>query len=181
MTESHDGPAEGPLSKTQRPRSPRPRDAASIMLLDRSQAHVRVLVGKRNKAHVFMPDLHVFPGGRRDTSDHKLPWAGDIHPTVLERLKTCYGHRASESRLRAIALAALRELHEEASIAVGRKDCGNTKLPFLPDLHKLALYGTGDYPSGISAPVSTPTFSPFSRTRQVLVPRISATAGSSKI
>jgi len=161
VTESHDGQAEGPLSTTQRPRSPRPRDAASIMLLDRSQAHVRVLVGKRNKAHVFMPDLHVFPGGRRDTSDHKLPWAGDIHPTVLERLKTCYGHRASESRLRAIALAALRELHEEASIAVGRKDCGNTKLPFLPDLTNLRYMARAITPPGFPRRFDTHFFALF--------------------
>ncbi|WP_426123593.1 NUDIX hydrolase [Pararhizobium sp. PWRC1-1] len=129
-------------------RSPRPREAASIMLLDRSQDCVRVLVGRRNKAHVFMPNLHVFPGGRRDRDDHRLAFSGDIHPAVLERLKTAYKHSASESRLRAIALAAIRELHEEASIAVGTKDCGNTLLPFLPDLTNLRYMARAITPPG---------------------------------
>jgi 8-oxo-dGTP pyrophosphatase MutT (NUDIX family) len=157
----NNGLVDGPLSMTQRSHSPRPRDAASIMLLDRSQAQVRVLVGRRSKAHVFMPDLHVFPGGRRDTSDHKLAWIGDIHPTVLERLKTCYGKHASESRLRAIALAALRELHEEASIAIGRKDCGNTPLPFLPDLTNLRYMARAITPPGFPRRFDTHFFAVF--------------------
>ncbi|OBZ96496.1 hydrolase [Pararhizobium polonicum] len=132
----------------QKPRTPRPREAASVMLLDRSAGGVRVLVGRRNKAHVFMPDLHVFPGGRRDRDDHRLAWNGDIHPAVLARLKTACGPRASESRLRAIALAALRELHEEASIAIGARGCGNTTLPFLPDLTNLRYMARAITPPG---------------------------------
>jgi len=131
------------------------------MLLDRSQDCVRVLVGRRNKAHVFMPDLHVFPGGRRDQDDHKLPWNGDIHPAVLERLKTGYGQRASESRLRAIALAALRELHEEASIAIGAKDYGNTALPFLPDLTNLRYMARAITPPGYPRRFDTHFFAVF--------------------
>ncbi len=161
MTGSGEGLAEGLPSITQRPRSPRPRDAASIMLLDRSQAQVRVLVGKRHKAHVFMPDLHVFPGGRRDASDYRLPWSGDIHPAVIERLKAAYVQRASENRLRAIALAALRELHEEASIAIGRKDSGNTKLPFLPDLTNLRYMARAITPPGFPRRFDTHFFALF--------------------
>ena len=148
MTASSDGPVSDPPLDIVKMRSPRPRDAASIMLLDRSQADVRVLVGRRHKAHVFMPNLHVFPGGRRDRDDHRLAFRGDIHPAVLERLKTGYKHSASESRLRAIALAALRELHEEASIAVGSTDCGNTLLPFLPDLTNLRYMARAITPPG---------------------------------
>jgi len=161
VTGSGDGLAEGLPSITQRPRSPRPRDAASIMLLDRSQAQVRVLVGKRHKAHVFMPDLHVFPGGRRDASDYRLPWSGDINPAVVERLKAAYVQRASENRLRAIALAALRELHEEASIAIGRKDSGNTKLPFLPDLTNLRYMARAITPPGFPRRFDTHFFALF--------------------
>ncbi len=148
MTASGDGPVNSPPLNTSKTRSPRPRDAASIMLLDRSQATVRVLVGRRHKAHVFMPNLHVFPGGRRDRDDYRLPFCGHIHPAVLERLKTGYKHSASESRPRAIALAALRELYEEASIAVGPKDCGNTLLPFLPDLTNLRYMARAITPPG---------------------------------
>lgn len=148
MTASSDGPDDGPSLDYVKTRSPRPRDAASIMLLDRSHGPVRVLVGRRHKAHVFMPNLHVFPGGRRDRDDHRLPFHGDIHPDVLERMKTCYKNSASNSRLRAIALAAIRELHEEASIAVGTKDGGNTLLPFLPDLTNLRYMARAITPPG---------------------------------
>ena len=55
--------------KPPRPATMRPRDAASIMLLDRVGGRVRVLMGRRHSAHAFMPDLYVFPGGRRDTGD----------------------------------------------------------------------------------------------------------------
>ncbi|WP_428428310.1 NUDIX hydrolase [Pararhizobium sp.] len=148
MTASGDEPVDGSPLDSIKVRSPRPREAASIMLLDRSQDCVRVLVGRRNKAHVFMPNLHVFPGGRRDRDDHRLSFSGDIHPDVLQRLKIAYKHSAPESRLRAIALAALRELHEEASIAVGSKDCGNTLLPFLPDLTNLRYMARAITPPG---------------------------------
>lgn len=129
-------------------RPPRPRDAASIMLLDRAEGSVRVLMGRRNKAHVFMPDLHVFPGGRRDATDYRLLFSSDIHPAVLERLRVACGAKAPESRLRAIALAALRELHEEASIAIGPQGCGNTGMSFLPDLEKLRYMARAITPPG---------------------------------
>lgn len=129
-------------------RTLRPRDAASIMLLDRSSGPIRVLVGKRNRAHVFMPDLHVFPGGRRDSGDRLIQWSTDVHPAVLDRLKAGYRQRATESRLRAIALAALRELHEEASIAIGCASSANTALPFLPDLANLRYIARAITPPG---------------------------------
>ncbi len=161
MTASGDGPADGsPLDRI-KVRSTRPREAASIMLLDRSQDCVRVLVGRRNKAHVFMPNLHVFPGGRRDRNDHRLSFSGDINPAVLERLKTAYKHSASESRLRAIALAAIRELHEEANIAIGSKNSGNTLLPFLPDLTNLRYMARAITPPGHPRRFDTHFFAQF--------------------
>ncbi len=143
-------------------RSLRPRDAASIMLLDRSRENVRVLMGRRNKAHVFMPDLHVFPGGRRDATDHRPPWGGDIHPAVLERLQAACGQHATQSRLRALALAALRELHEEANIAIGGpKTSGNSLLPFLPDLTNLRYMARAITPPGHPRRFDTHFFAVF--------------------
>ena len=142
-------------------RALRPRDAASIMLLDRSGGTVRVLVGKRNRAHVFMPDLHVFPGGRRDAGDRRIKFMNDVHPAVLDRLRAGYGPRASESRLRAIALAALRELHEEASIAIGSASAGNTALPFLPDLANLRYMARAITPPGHPRRFDTHFFAVF--------------------
>ena len=161
MTAAIDVQVGGPARRVDKTRSPRPRDAASIMVLDRSQGSVRVLMGRRNKAHVFMPDLHVFPGGRRDATDHRLPWCGDVHPTVLDCLHAAYGQRATESRLRAIVLAALRELHEEASIAIGTKDGGNTLLPFLPDLTNLRYMARAITPPGHPRRFDTHFFAVF--------------------
>ncbi|HTO33506.1 MAG TPA: hydrolase [Pararhizobium sp.] len=155
--------AHTPIPSAEKPnRSPRPRDAASIMLLDRVNDGVRVLMGRRNKAHVFMPDLHVFPGGRRDAGDHRLPWGGDVHPAVFDRLRAAYGQNATHSRLRALALAALRELHEEASIAIGGPQAdGNTALPFLPDLTNLRYMARAITPPGHPRRFDTHFFAVF--------------------
>ena len=46
----------------------RPVDAATLILVDRSGAIPKVLVGKRHDKVVFMPGKFVFPGGRVDAS-----------------------------------------------------------------------------------------------------------------
>ncbi|MCG5477783.1 NUDIX hydrolase [Sinorhizobium alkalisoli] len=138
------------------PRSPvskhpaiRPRDAASIMLLDRSGGTVRVLMGKRHSAHAFMPDLYVFPGGRCDPTDYRLPFSGDLHPAVLHALKATVGRPLTEARARALALAAVRELYEEAGVSLGsRHEGAHAPLPFLPDLTNLRYMARAITPPG---------------------------------
>src|SRR5580693_8992148 len=61
----------------------RPVDAATLILVDRSQAIPKVLVGKRHDKVVFMPGKFVFPGGRVDKSDNRIPVAAPI-PKALE-------------------------------------------------------------------------------------------------
>lgn len=100
----------------------KPRDAASLILIDRSARHLRVLMGRRGSGHVFMPDIYVFPGGRRDARDHALPFGADLHPLVLEKLLAGTSARMTASRARALALAALRELHEETGLATATAD-----------------------------------------------------------
>ena len=41
-----------------------PRDAATIMLIDRAGPKPKVLMGRRHAGHKFMPGKFVFPGGR---------------------------------------------------------------------------------------------------------------------
>lgn len=94
----------------------RPKDAASILLMDRSTTKIRVLMGKRSTAHVFMPDVYVFPGGKRDREDSALPFASDLHPVVLDNLMRASSKALSRKGARALALAALRELHEETGL-----------------------------------------------------------------
>jgi 8-oxo-dGTP pyrophosphatase MutT (NUDIX family) len=94
----------------------RPQDAASLILIDRSHGYCQILVGRRGSGHVFMPDVYVFPGGRRDPRDHALPFASDLHPLVLAKLLAGAPAGTSAARARALALAALRELTEETGI-----------------------------------------------------------------
>ncbi|MCX8998900.1 NUDIX domain-containing protein [Rhizobiaceae bacterium BDR2-2] len=95
----------------------RPRDAAALVLIDRSAARPRVLMGKRSSRHVFMPEAYVFPGGKCDAGDHALPFCADLHPAVMARLRSAPPAGLSAARGRALALAALRELEEETGIA----------------------------------------------------------------
>jgi 8-oxo-dGTP pyrophosphatase MutT (NUDIX family) len=98
----------------------RPRDAATLLLLDRSAPGVRVLMGKRSSRHVFMPGKFVFPGGRTDPADSRVPVASPLHP-LEERKLIGTSARATTTRARAIALSAIRETYEEAGILIGRK------------------------------------------------------------
>lgn len=86
------------------------------MLVDRSGRSPRVLVGKRSSAHVFMPDVYVFPGGRRDPRDHALPFGGDLHPLVVDKLRHSASRAMTVAGGRALAQAAVRELREETGL-----------------------------------------------------------------
>lgn len=135
------------LPETIRKRTLRPRDAASLMLLDRSESRLRVLMGRRSQAHVFMPNLHVFPGGRRDPADHRFANGSEMHLAVLRRLRLAKGEHCSPARLQALAVAALRELREEANLIVGKPAVGNP-LAFLPDLTNLRYIARAVTPPG---------------------------------
>lgn len=114
MTEAADAPA-APAPRV------RPRDAASLVILDRSAGGAaRVLVGRRHQRHAFMPNVFVFPGGRVDAGDWRVPVAGDYEAAVAARLATAVSGRFSAARGRALGIAAVRESFEEAGVFVGR-------------------------------------------------------------
>src|SRR5947209_10646228 len=64
----------------------RPVDAATLILVDRSAATPKVLVGKRHDKVVFMPGKFVFPGGRVDKTDNRVPVASPITRALQENL-----------------------------------------------------------------------------------------------
>ena len=98
----------------------RPRDAATLMLLDRSGGGgFKVLMGRRHARHAFMPGKFVFPGGRTDPADARIAVAADLHPEVWQKLTA--GNRLTPARARAIALSAIRETYEEAGLLIGAK------------------------------------------------------------
>lgn len=98
----------------------RPKDAATLILVDRSGAVPKVLVGKRHDNVVFMPGKFVFPGGRVDATDNKIPVAAEI-PKALEKKLTGGSPKIAPARARALAVAAIREACEETGLCLGRK------------------------------------------------------------
>ncbi|MER8975767.1 MULTISPECIES: NUDIX hydrolase [unclassified Mesorhizobium] len=98
----------------------RPRDAATLILLDRKGDEFLVLMGRRHARHAFMPGKFVFPGGRTDPADSRISIATALHPEEEARLTAGIG-RTSPARARAIALSAIRETYEEAGLLIGQK------------------------------------------------------------
>lgn len=104
---------------TPRPKGLRPRDAATLMLLDRRGDEVFVLIGRRHSRHAFMPGKFVFPGGRTDPADSRVAVAEGLHADVEAKLGL--ETRTSPARNRAIALSAVRETYEEAGLLIGHR------------------------------------------------------------
>lgn len=136
----------------------RPRDAATLILIDRSHPKPRVLVGKRHDKVVFMPGKFVFPGGSVDKSDNRIPVAAPI-PKELEANLMKGSPKTEPSRARSLAVAAIREACEETGLCLGCKsDAGAKKLdgvwqPFadaglLPDPSGLFLIARAITPPG---------------------------------
>ena len=107
----------------------RPRDAASLILIDRSGPMPKVLMGRRHHGHVFMPGRFVFPGGRVEPYDARMAVAGPLSPEMEARLLKGMA-RPSPGRARAMALAAIRETYEETGLLLGKR---TAEPPAVPD------------------------------------------------
>jgi len=106
----------------------RPRDAATLILLDRRGGDYLVLMGRRHRRHAFMPGRFVFPGGRTDPADSRITVADSLHPAEEAKLIGSSA-RATAARARAIALSAIRETYEEAGLLIGQKGAFSTRSP----------------------------------------------------
>lgn len=98
----------------------RPKDAATLILLDRANGTPSVLMGRRHPGHKFMPGKFVFPGGAIDASDRFVAARGDLDAVSRRRL-LALAPRATLSRARALALAAIRETFEETGLLLGAR------------------------------------------------------------
>ena len=94
------------------PRSLRPRDAATLVLVRAGPQGPEVLLGQRHADHAFMPNRYVFPGGGVDRLDHRAPAATPLRADVRARLERA----ASPARAHALAIAAVRETFEETGL-----------------------------------------------------------------
>ena len=101
----------------------KPKDAATLILIDRVGPKPKVLMGKRHPGHKFMPGKFVFPGGRIEGDDRKMSASGMLHPIVEEKLLKRV-QRPTLSRARALGLAAIRETFEETGLMIGTRDHG---------------------------------------------------------
>jgi 8-oxo-dGTP pyrophosphatase MutT (NUDIX family) len=123
-----------------------PRRAATLMITRTDGPQPRILMGKRNGSHSFMPNTWVFPGGRVDPADFHAPYAGDLHPEIAQVIEA----HSPLSRARALGLAAIRETFEEAGLllakpAPARPGVGGWRAFLaqgaLPDLSALGIVG----------------------------------------
>lgn len=105
-----------------------PRDAATIMLIDRAGAKPKVLMGRRHAGHKFMPGKFVFPGGRIEAQDRNMQAATELHPDTQTKLLERVASPSAELA-RGFALAAVREMAEETGLLLGQKQDGSPKTP----------------------------------------------------
>jgi len=106
----------------------RPRDASTLILIDRSKPAPQVLLGRRHHSHKFMPGMFVFPGGRVETDDRRMPAATPLDPRVEARLLKDV-RTPSPAKARGLALAAIRETFEETGLLLGARQAGRLGTP----------------------------------------------------
>lgn len=164
------GAADGPHGKPAVAQPMRPRDAATLVILDNSDGKPRVLMGRRHHGHVFMPGKFVFPGGRTDPGDREVPAVAELDPVDRAKLLAGMGNRPSQGRARALALAAIRETFEEAGLLIGRKAAFEHSHPdwqafadhgVAPDLSALRFVARAITPPGRTRRFDTRFFATF--------------------
>ena len=90
----------------------KPRDAATLIIVRQQR---EVLLGVRSSKHVFMPHMYVFPGGRVDAGDARVPSPVSLRSEVESKLT----RSVTSARARALAMTAVRETFEETGLVVG--------------------------------------------------------------
>jgi 8-oxo-dGTP pyrophosphatase MutT (NUDIX family) len=105
-----------------------PKDAATLMLIDRAGPVPKVLLGRRHHGHKFMPGKFVFPGGRIETLDAQMSSVSELHPDTEKKLLERVATPAADYA-RALALTAVREVAEETGLLLGVKGDAPPKTP----------------------------------------------------
>ena len=97
----------------------RPRDAATLIVVDWSAPAPRMLMGRRRPDQVFLPDTYVFPGGRVEPGDRALSRHVRLPSTESATVQASLRGTPSDARAAALALAAVRETFEETGVVIG--------------------------------------------------------------
>ncbi len=106
----------------------RPKDSATLILIDRSETVPKVLLGRRHSRHKFVPGKFVFPGGRVEPTDRLMPVAAPLHARDTDRL-TRQVRKPNAARAAGFALAAVRETYEETGLMLGARAGGSITTP----------------------------------------------------
>jgi 8-oxo-dGTP pyrophosphatase MutT (NUDIX family) len=125
----------------------KPRDSATLILIDRAERVPKVLLGRRHERHRFLPGKFVFPGGRVERSDRLMPTLAPLHARDTARLMRQV-KRPSAAKAASFALAAIRETYEETGLMLGARRSGAIAAPdgvwqafakagVLPDLSRI--------------------------------------------
>lgn len=135
----------------------RPKNAATLVLVDGKPGDFRILMGKRHHSLKFMPGALVFPGGRVDPHDGSVaaaqPMAEPTERKIVEHLRGRPSRRAAH----ALGIAALREVSEESGILVGKPGdlpddhpdwADFARQGVVPSLSKLSLLSRAITPPG---------------------------------
>ena len=136
----------------------RPRDSATLILIDRSGNVPKVLLGRRHERHRFLPGKFVFPGGRVEIKDRLMPTAAPLDGCDSERLMRRV-KRPSLAKAAAFALAAIRETYEETGLMLGAPSSSAFAAPaeawepfatagIIPDLRAVHFIGRAITPPG---------------------------------
>ena len=123
----------------------KPRDAATLILVRFDGPRPRILMGQRHEGHAFMPNKYVFPGGRCEASDGRLPVVNEGELVTLQKLKLRMGAKPSHRKARGVLVAALRETFEETGLLAGRATASAA-----PDLSGLIYFARAITPPGRS-------------------------------
>lgn len=112
-------PGNSAIAVPERTAALRPRDAATLILVERTHGLPRVLLGRRRPDMKFMPGKYVFPGGRVDKADRVVASSDELARHEAAKLMIDMKGGPSQSKARALAMAAVRETYEEAGIIIG--------------------------------------------------------------
>ena len=109
-----------------RPKTPDPAPAATVVLVREQKSHLQVLLVRRSAESRFMGGRYVFPGGRLEPADADVDgWQRHLDLT-LDQIMERFGDDMPTDKYIAYAIAAIRETFEEAGVLfaqpVGR--CG---------------------------------------------------------
>ena len=106
----------------------KPRDSATLILVDHAGAVPKVLLGRRHERHRFLPGKFVFPGGRIEAADRSMAVAAALHEQHVRKLMARV-RRPSLAKAAAFALAAIRETYEETGIMLGARTDETMRVP----------------------------------------------------